>query len=198
MWKFAVASGRRNAWNFVRLPPAPSGSSTAMISYSAPAGTLPPRRNNPFRNMLYALNRASGVETSAVGLSASRRLKIGSVPCDARNLRSTSLGRMLHPDWTRWQDAHDRPFDPCGIWNSLSKSTKPAVLNVAAVPDGLGTGRLFVSRPPLNDSGEPGSASSRCAAARVAASARSGASVWEQPTQAAAATSNRRRALRDA
>lgn len=44
------AGGRRNASKRGRLPPAPSGSSTATISYPAAAETAPPRRNRPLRS----------------------------------------------------------------------------------------------------------------------------------------------------
>jgi hypothetical protein len=50
--KLAVASGRRKNVNRLVVPPAPSGSSTAVISNSAVAGGELLRRNSPARSML--------------------------------------------------------------------------------------------------------------------------------------------------
>src|SRR6185295_231689 len=86
-------------------------------------------------------------ETSGVGLLASIGLKIGSLPCVSRNFSSTSIGRMLQPTCGRWHDSQERPLLPCGTWNGFVRSTKPAVLKVAAVPAPLRNGKLLGSRP---------------------------------------------------
>src|SRR6185436_4894197 len=143
----AVASGRRYACTVVDDAPAPSGSSKLAMKNSPAAGIAPPRRNRPLRSMLYDARFACSDDTSGVGLLASIGLKIGSLPCVSRNFNSTSIGRMLQPTCGKWHDSQERPLAPCGTWNGFVRSTKPAVLKVAAVPAPLRKGKLFGSRP---------------------------------------------------
>ena len=79
--------------------------------------------------MLYALARALGVDTSALGqLEPSFVRKIGSMPFVALNFACTSAGVIDHAEPARWHVLHVRPFDPSGRKNGFVTSTFPYVL----------------------------------------------------------------------
>lgn len=82
--------------------------------------------------MVVEAQRASTVDMSEVGVSVSRLLtKIGCVPSVSSNICATVLGLIDQPSSGVWQVPQCRPLVPCGVKNSLSRSTKPALLNDA-------------------------------------------------------------------
>src|SRR3954447_26597663 len=86
------------------------------------------RRTALLRSMLYALARALGVDTSALGqLEPSLVRKIGSIPFVALNFACTSAGVIDHAEPARWHVLHVRPFVPSGRKNGFVTSTFPYV-----------------------------------------------------------------------
>src|SRR5690348_9442059 len=66
-------------------------------------------------------------------------------PCDFSKISRTWGGVIVHPALGRWQLTQRRPLPPRSWKNSPLRSIWPAVLNVAAEPDGFGNRRPFGS-----------------------------------------------------
>src|SRR6478736_2434912 len=105
--KLADGSGRRYIDAAVSAAPQRYGSSTEVISNSAPGGTSSGMRINPFdSNRLNALARRGTDETSAASqLEPSLVRKIGSSPFVRSNRLRSSPGVMVQPCAGWWHVA---------------------------------------------------------------------------------------------